>query len=803
MILMLLRPSILRAHNEITYSFYYSPENLSISSVKGDGVLYSDIQLGSFYQTGDEGHPALPVDYATFSVPSNATDFKVTTEIEEMEEMKLVYPPFPNQPPIPTSTNENIPSFTHLDLQSASHVMQPATIETQSTIGGFSRVLKIRINPVEWNRESNSLSLRKKIRLNISWSSDNDILTGLCRPLHQKSIDNAITNTKFIVVNPEDVEANCDARFFGNTNVNSKVASQVESQYEYIPYMIVTTKKLSKKMERLAALRRLRGFNSKVVCIEDILESSESKYGDFISNINDDAGKLRGFLFYAHQRNGTDYVLLAGPYPEIPGRWVYAKNFFEESTYVSDQYFRDLNHSWPKETATSYGNIEDIRFMSFDLNVGRITFSTEKEVDNYINKILQYEFNLRKVDQSYLDRAYIQFGNDSGMYKAFNRTSRALYFQHFPSINLDTVALTQIYWGSEAITNINAYPAGFVDWRTHGGTAGVSIYDYNKVDEKKSGSTGISPLDKCTIGFIEESKNGLNNLTNEDYPSWTLSTSCTLAEIGKEKDFYTFAESYIMGDKYGGVAFIGNSEAGYIVYSPIFCRSIFNSGLNLYESGINMPYAGLIVNQGGMQYFSNSIIGRYLPTVVGLTGDPLVPLWFRKPSVDYKKDVGFPTDILSLEINIGQFDFTNKNSEYWTSPINKIGFVEDTLNETKILYRSDMCPYISTSIISGLDVTSSMYFFTGRLKTKNDLTLNKEALTVRDKNILQIEALEEAEITGNLKIEKEARFSVLSHQPITIHDCNVSTGIMEYNTNKEVIISKNVVFEKGAVVTIK
>lgn len=777
------------SQNNLTYSLEYNRNDLKITSIIEDEVTYSNIVLGNMHQRGEIGAPLLPEDNLILSVPFNSNDFKITTEIEDQDNVQLLFPPLPQQDLEVNPCLSEDYKFLHLDLKKEYLHPPLVDITSISTIGGFCKIVTLNINPIQWDSGNNDIVFIKRIKLTLSWSISDENMDKLCCPLHQQSIDNATFNTKMIVANPDMVEKNNSSLLSAKNGERLKAATQ----YEYIPYQIITTKKLAGKMERLAAFRRLRGVNTKVMCIEDILNDPYYSVGDFMSGIKDDAGKLRGYLFYAHQRNGTDHVLLAGSYPEIPGRWVYYKLDSGERNYISDQYYRDLMYSWPMKTENEYVDLSDLRYTSNDLNIGRISFANEEEVDNYVDKLIQYEFNVKKQDLTYLDNAYIQFGNDGRIYRAYNRSSHQSYLDHYPNLNLDSIALSQPYTGSEAIKNINLKPAGLIDWRCHGGTGGVVIYSAPNLPKY-----GISPLDDIDKSFIE-AKNGLDNLTNRNFPSWSLSISCSLAELGIDNTSYTFADSYILGKDYGGVTFIGNRAPSSIAEAPILCRKIFLAGKNLYESGLNLPYSGLILNQGCILYNY-----KYERTNTCLTGDPLTPIWYRKPLTSNKNGTFLPEGLNREDkINVGINSFIRNNPTFTNTTIEEESFHE-SINSTRLLSRTDMCPFIYPTRISGLEVNEDNYLFTGLVRISSIEGTDKEALLIKENRILEIEALEEADISGKISLEEGSCLKLKSYQPIKLSNVNFSgNGEITLSPSNQIVIGKNTEFRKNVGVTIK
>ena len=67
----------------------------------------------------------------------------------------------------------------------------------------------------------------------------------------------------------------------------------------FYEYCIITRDSLISSFERIIAWKRTKGIDAGAVSIESILSNSYCS-GDTVSGINDDAGKVRQYLQYAH-----------------------------------------------------------------------------------------------------------------------------------------------------------------------------------------------------------------------------------------------------------------------------------------------------------------------------------------------------------------------------------------------------------------------------------------------------------------------------------------------------------------------
>lgn len=119
--------------------------------------------------------------------------------------------------------------------------------------------------------------------------------------------------------------------------------------------------------------------------------------------------------------------------------------------------------------------------------------------------------------------------------------------------------------GNQCIEQMEKVRYGFFGWHGHGNPGGVGVRSGKGLDSPN----GIVALQKNRCYHTQETANGLDNLTNYDYPAISYSTSCTLAPFDKLLDpvydiEYNFAQSFTVGGLYGGPAFLGNSRYGWI-----------------------------------------------------------------------------------------------------------------------------------------------------------------------------------------------------------------------------------------------
>lgn len=161
-----------------------------------------------------------------------------------------------------------------------------------------------------------------------------------------------------------------------NMNAAADTPSNLSSRDNRADYIVIAPKELANAAQNLANYRQSKGFVSKVVLLEDIMD--EFNYG--ISSPE----AIHAFLSYAYQNWSMPpkYVVLAGD-----GSYDYKNNLgFGENLiplmlsvtpfgiFPSDNLFADTDGDHVPEMA-----------------VGRLPVSTSQELQNILNKIISYE----------------------------------------------------------------------------------------------------------------------------------------------------------------------------------------------------------------------------------------------------------------------------------------------------------------------------------------------------------------------------------------------------------------------------
>ena len=292
----------IRAQISHTVSFTQAP--VFDTEVMADGNTYTTINLTDAITDGEAGKPAMPFKTVELLVPSNAKNFSVTVNGYTTTSFTISYPLAPAQEPIPTNY-DTPPAFVGPDTAIYSSTsFFPTNIATIGGKGIFrgNHILSLEIAPMLYYPSQNRVEFYNNISLTISYTLDG-----------QPTNTNIVVRDKVecrkmlqsIVANPADINAFSTVNNTATASV-AKSASLLPSDCEYV---VVTTRRLALAFDEFVFWKTRKGVKTAVVTMEDIKANYR---GDTISNIYDDAGKLRQFLLDAYNNGGgIQYALLA------------------------------------------------------------------------------------------------------------------------------------------------------------------------------------------------------------------------------------------------------------------------------------------------------------------------------------------------------------------------------------------------------------------------------------------------------------------------------------------------------------
>lgn len=786
-------PAPLIAVNTIIHNATYDFINMTLGSDTLGGVTYTTIQYDDFYNDGLPGMPSLPVDYIRFSVPWNATNFTVTASLQNNLISNIDHLVYPCQ--LPRLMNDTTPKIITLPDSSAYYSnnyypTQNAWVVNEGFLAGENHIVTVAIMPISYQHRktgniiTNKLRMSQTVRLTLSYELRDSL--GIYPIIRQDSAlrIEGYELTRRIVVNPANVQTYApvnmivdslniiipnsgeglngvvDLGILNPNDTTSNHGGNYVAWVDFHPYLIVTTSDLEHSVRRIAALKRQKGYDVKVVTMNEVMNSPYSLDGDRIqltdstyeTTNEDKAGHLRQYLKHCFCRYGTKFVLLVGdsvPYKTIP-------NSDPKETFdiITDMYYSDLNDNWDSYGKDHYP----------ELYVGRILSHDPEQIDNYTDKLYRYELNPGDGDMSYLKNAFFlrgrDFSEETNYLNAANELSTFFPNQYkiFDSYSNNS----QHPNGVDVINAIKNYRNGFTGIFNHGDTTRIMVYGEPK---------------EQYISYIfayrsEQYRDGLNGLTNKKYPMVFYALSCTNIPFDNKGDI-NLGESFTTGKDYGGPVYIGYTRS--VGESPIV--AIFYDFTQKLKKGYYQLGVADALSKGiyRMQDNRNEILSHaYL-------GDPALELWTDEPQQfsnisvtrnnnsitvsGLNADTNTDTVPTIIAFYYNKAALNNYNLGYYrtiTTTSSSVTLNNSYPNSSIMVFKHNYLPYIAPLLLQNEEMSRTQYVIARDVTAGYMVDTNRTEgdFTIKNGAEYEIEASGTVTLQDGFSVEKGAVFAV-------------------------------------------
>lgn len=605
------------AQAQVTYTATFSAEDLALESVSAaDGNTYTKVTLSGIYGTiPEEGEPSLPTRQVNLMLPFGQTvDTIVLTNVVTTS-FNVANHVFPAQ----TQSEGNEPFCSpkgSIYNSNAAYPVVPVKVSGQGYFALNNNILTLDVCPFEYHPLTKQLTLITSMTITVSFK--NGYLGGVQQVSRLAKSQELYNNLLLSVVdNPQQINSYAIP---STTITEFGVNASGLPVYEYV---IITPTAFADAFHDLVNWKRMKGINAGIVTMETI---STTYQGDCIYPLHpiyDEAGKVRQYL-YESAPLGTTWVLVAGDNVGL-NAMPYRKETSTSLQIPTDLYYSDLTSDWYISNNV-YGGSNISKWP--DVFVGRLMCSSTQDIENWIGKLLIYEQNPGLGDPSYLKNSLCIQADQRQFYETAQD-----YMSRVPQYDFDLIEeypngedWNPTYpYGYEVINQMNQKRYGLVNIFCHGGTgqyeSGVTVLSrgYNVEQISK-----VEAEDAYDYPGLEETGNGLDNLTNYSKPSIIFTLSCKVNPFDITKSTYgkrNMGESFTVGGNYGGVAFLGNTRDNYGSYYQNFG--------DLLGSAENNPYlAHLGVWEGMSKYYSD--YGNMF--MHNLIGDPDCQIWTKVPN---------------------------------------------------------------------------------------------------------------------------------------------------------------------------
>jgi len=394
-------------------------------------------------------------------------------------------------------------------------------------------------------------------------------------------------------------------------------------------YIIVTPDSFKSYFEPLRKWREQCGMRAKIVSLEYI----ESNYPG-----RDAAERLRNYIKANYEDTLLIFVVLGGDEGIVPSRIAFAMDCEagfhpEENDIRADLYFSDMDGDWDRDGDGIFGELEDSIDMYPDVFVGRIPVHNGQDVQNFVNKILNYE---KEPTLDYIDH-YLFLGmvlwqdpfTDAGIHK--DRID-SLYIPHYISVEKLYETL-----GNETHSNVMAalnHGRHIINHDGHGWYSGMWLNNSDPVQSYLS-------------------RTDMDNLSNGSRYSILYSIGCWVGAF----DFDCIAEHFINSRSGGGVAIIANSRYGWgspgnpgFGYSDKLDDQFFK---HMFED--KNKEIGIVLSKSKadfVPYAQDLNVFRWVEYEINLMGDPAMPIWTAIPDTFEITAPPYYTDSAGFKIEV-------------------------------------------------------------------------------------------------------------------------------------------------------
>ena len=677
LILIALTTNIICFGESIHVSKKYNTDKTLVSIQSVGDSIYSNVTMEDAILLEDCGSPSVCSSVHSYALPVGAKDISITNVITTYDiPISLSEKLMPVQSREWYENEDTVPIYAN-NRKYVIKNQSEVRILSNDNFHFVGQILSVVVDRIKINENACSFQTLKQISFDIEYSIDNKAVELSINRVQWHDLEQDMSILESLVDNTDDVvsfKATLQATK-SRLRIPTKNIPNMRKKVHNIPvypYCIITTRSMAPALERLVALKEMKGIDAGIVCMEDILEELEYQKGDTISNIIDDAGCLRRYLLCAYE-NGTRYVFLAGRPPLVPIRYGYngnennttfEKEYNKHKEYnethpdsksfdgfariiPSDKYFSNLTCNWNKDNDSIYGETSDGVSFTPDLWVGRLLCKDQTDIVNYLDKLEIYELNPGGGDYSYLSNAFLHFAYQ--FFKPENNAelaaeigSKYSYHDDFGEIynpihklipNIDLSFQNREYpMPADIMQKLNDKKYVFVDFHGHGAPDGVGLKTYFHQ------SHGLTPLQNERVYHADLPNRGFDLWNNFMYPAFSYSASCTLMPFDSPKynnlgyfapDYdvlsWNVGESFTMGHNYGGVAFLGNTRYGWVSFSGKYEKRFFEC-LNDYS--LNTMQLGVAE---ALSMYLRTSVSHSIGLAHNMLGDPSVELWRQKP----------------------------------------------------------------------------------------------------------------------------------------------------------------------------
>jgi len=546
------------------------------------------------------GEPLVPFRTAKLLLPpgSEILDLRVMP-IGPVEELRVDHPLAYARTPLPLGASP-------ATIERAASVDQPLAAiygsndpypERRAELVSVQRwhghdIAIVRVYPLQYRPKSGLLLFQKALRLEVTVvpnAEHRNVSARLGVRDHSAEVASFVDNPSVL-------------GFYARTN-----EEQRQSATTTYDYLLITSAQLMPPFQPLVELKEACGLRVKTADINEI-------YATY--NGVDPADELRQFIQDAYLDWGIEYVLLGGDVSVIPHRGCYGysrgaaaqswESEYESWSIPTDFYFGAVDGPWNHDGDSIWGESNDgagggdVDLLA-EVWVGRAPVETWDEVENFVDKLVDYETNgHHRRDQALFLAEYL--GNYDGNHgqggDSLDRVGE--HFDDYQITWLDDRPYHYSRWGvSDCVPALNDSP----HLVAHDGHAYIRycmrIENFN-IEDLYNSSLFFATSCGCYSGAFD-------------------SQDCIAEELINREQFGAF--SVIMNSRYGWFDPTGDN-----FFSGEFQKAFFNRLLDMGDRNIGKANQLSKHDLIGLVETSDSMTNRWCYFELTVFGDPHTPL---------------------------------------------------------------------------------------------------------------------------------------------------------------------------------
>jgi hypothetical protein len=158
-----------------------------------------------------------------------------------------------------------------------------------------------------------------------------------------------------------------------------------ESKSDDYHLLMITPSQFENDFEQLVTFYTPRGIIAKVATTQYIYSTMPGQ---------DNQEKIRNYIIQEYQERGIQHVTLGGDIEHVPYRGFYctvqSSSVYSDDDIPSDLYYSALDGTWNDNGNNLWGEIGEDDLLP-EIGVGRISFSSQSDLDAMMNKIVSYQ----------------------------------------------------------------------------------------------------------------------------------------------------------------------------------------------------------------------------------------------------------------------------------------------------------------------------------------------------------------------------------------------------------------------------